>query len=138
MSMAGAIAALNAVTALLTTGSLLNIYTGAQPASTLASESGTLLAKPAFNSTAFPSASSGTSDGNATATANSITSDTNAAASGTAGHFRCATTTPTVIFQGNVGTSSADLILNTTTINAGDTVAITSFKITLQCGDGVS
>lgn len=138
MSMAAAIASLNTITALLTAGSLINIYTGAQPATTLASEAGTLLAKPAFSSTAFPSAASGTSDGNATATANTIASDTNAAASGTAGHFRCSTTAPLVILQGNVGTSAADLIMNTVTINAGDTVAITSFKITLPCGDGVS
>jgi hypothetical protein len=40
--------------------------------------------------------------------------------------------------QGNVAASGADLNLNTITITAGDTVAITSLKATLPCGDGVS
>jgi len=40
--------------------------------------------------------------------------------------------------QGNVATSGADMNLNTTTITAGDTIAITSFKITFQCGDSTS
>jgi hypothetical protein len=139
MSMLAAKAALNAATALVTASATLNIYSGAQPATTLTSRSGTLLSDGCtFPSTPFGAASSGTSDGNATSAAGTIGSDTNAAATGTAGYFDIATTAPVVIFQGNVGTSGADLNLNTTSITAGDTVAITSFKITMQCGDGVS
>jgi hypothetical protein len=92
-----------------------------------------------MNATPFPaSSSSGTSDGNATATANAITSDTNAANTGTAGYFRVINGSSVCIFQGNCATSGADLNFNTTAITAGDTVEITSFKVTLQCGDGVS
>lgn len=139
MSMIACKAGLDAITALVTGTGTMPIRTGAQPATTLTADSGTLLATPTMNATAFPANStSGTSDGNATATANAITSDTNAAASGTAGYFRIKTGGGTVIFQGNIGTSGADLNLNTTTITAGDTVAITSFKVTLQCGDGSS
>lgn len=138
MSILACKAALDALTALVTNASTINLYSGAQPATTLTAEAGTLLATLTMGATPFPASTSGTSDGLATATANAITSDTNAPASGTAGHFRIATTAPTVILQGNVGTSGADLNLNTTSINAGDTVAITSFKITLPCGDGVS
>lgn len=138
MSIIAAKAALDAVTAKLTTTSTLKIYTGAQPASTLTSEVGTLLATLTFSSTAFPASTSGTSNGLVTATANSITSETNAPNSGTAAHFRCLDNSAVCILMGNVGTSGADLNLNTTSITAGDTVAVTSFVITLPCGDGVS
>jgi hypothetical protein len=139
MSMVACKASLDAITAKLTATSSLKIYSGAQPATTLTTETGTLLASPTFSATAFPASTSGTSDGNATATANAIASDTNAAATGSAGHFRAIDGGgATTVLQGNIGTSGADLNFNTVTINAGDTVAITSFKITQQCGDGVS
>jgi hypothetical protein len=139
MSIIAAKAALDAVNALLTgSGCTLKIYSGAQPATTLTSEAGTLGATLTFSSTAIPGSTSGTGDGLATGTANSITSETNAPNSITAGHFRCATSGGTVIMQGNAGTSAADLIMNTTTITAGDTVACSSFKDTLPCGDGVT
>lgn len=138
ISIIAAKAALDAITAKWDTTSTLKIYSGAQPASTTASEVGTLGATLTFSATAFPASSSGTSDGLATATANAITSDTNAAASITAAHFRCLNNAAVCVGMGNVGTSGADLNLNTTTITAGDTVACTSFKITLPCGDGVT
>lgn len=138
ISILGAKAGLDAITAKWTTTSTLKIYSGAQPATTLTSEGGTLGATLTFSSTAFPASTSGTSDGLATATANAITSDTNAAASITAAHFRCLDNAAVCVGMGNVGTSGADLNLNTTTITAGDTVACTSFKITLPCGDSTS
>lgn len=140
MSIIAAKAAVDAATVLLNAGGAgsLKIYTGAQPASTLASEAGTLLSTLPLSATAFPPSTSGTSDGLVTATANAITSDTNAAASGTAGHFRMQSGGGTVIFQGNVAAATADLIMNTVSFTAGDTISITSFKITLPCGDGVS
>jgi hypothetical protein len=139
MSMIACKAALDAITALVTATAIVRILTGAQPATTLTGQTGTLLSTLNMNATPFPTNStSGTSDGNATATANAISSDTNAAASGTAGYFRILNGSSVVIFQGNVGTSGADLNFNTTTINAGDTVSITSFKVTNQCGDGTS
>lgn len=138
MSVIAAKAAMDAITAKLTSTSTLKIYTGAQPATTLTAEAGTLLATLTFSATAFPASTTGTSDGLITATANAITSETNAPASGTAAHFRCLDASAVCIWMGNVGTATADLILNTTAINAGDTVACTSFKATLPCGDGVS
>jgi hypothetical protein len=140
MSIARAKTMLDAGTALYNTGGAANIYirTGAQPATTLTADSGTLLSTLPMTNPAFGAATSATANGLATATAAAITSDTNAAATGTAGHFRIKNGAATVVSQGNVGTSGADLNLNTTTINAGDTVAITSLKETLPCGDGVS
>lgn len=140
MSIVAAKAALDAATALVNGGGTGNLYlrTSTQEASTLTADAGTLLSTLPMSATAFPSSTSGTSDGLVTATANAITSDTNAAATGTAGHFRMKSGGGTVIFQGNVGTSLADLNMNTTSITAGDTITITSFKITLPCGDGVS
>lgn len=140
MSIIAAKAALDATTALVNGGGTGNLFirSGAPPATTLTADSGTLGATCPMSATAFAASTSITSNGLATATANAITSDTNAAASITAGHFRIKSGGSTTIFQGTCGTSSADLIMNTTTITAGDTVAITSFKITLPCGDGVS
>jgi len=139
MSVIAAKAAMDAITALVTNVAHIYIRSSTQEATTLTADAGTLLATLPMNSTPFPASTSGTSDGLITATANSITSDTNAAASGTAGHFRIKNNADAaVILQGNIGTSGADLNFNTTTITAGDTVAITSFKLTLPCGDGVS
>ncbi len=130
--------ALDNITGKLTTGSTMKIYTGSQPASTTASEVGTLLGTLTFSSTAFPASTSLTTNGIATATANAIASETNAPSSGTAGHFILLDGSSVRQFQGNAGTSATDLILNTTTITAGDTIACTSFLMTLPCGDGVS
>lgn len=138
MSIVGAKASLDALTALIGTSATIKIYSGTQPTKTTDSEAGTLGATLTMSSTAFGASTNATTDGLATATANSITSETNAPNSITAAHFRLATSGGTVIMQGNVGTSSTDLILNTTSITAGDTVAITSFKVTLPCGDGAS
>jgi hypothetical protein len=67
----------------------------------------------------------------ARATANAITSDTSADATDTATWFRATTSTPTACFDGNVGTSSADMILNTTAIVAGAEISITSWTVTM-------
>lgn len=116
----------------------INIWTGAIPSNCGASEAGTQLAAPQFGATAFAASTDPGSTGLATATANAITSDTNADATGTAGHFRLSSTDGggTVVAQGTCGTSAADMILNTTSITSGDTVAVTSFVITLADGSG--
>jgi hypothetical protein len=139
MSIIGAKAALDALTALVTASATIKLYTGAQPATTLTARSGSLVSTLTMNATPFPASTSATSNGLATATANAITSDSSATGNATpVGYFSVATTAPVTILQGNIGTSGADMNLNTTTIVAGDTVAITSFKITLPCGDGTS
>lgn len=77
------------------------------------------------NSTAFASASSGV------ATANAITSDTDAAATGTASWFRILKSdNSTVVMDGSVGTSGADINLTTVSIVQHATVAISSFSYT--------
>lgn len=137
ISMHGARTALDAYTALFTNPSKIDIRTGSIPSNCGASRTGTSLSNAMqFSSTAFPGSTDGTSNGLATATANSIASDTSAANSGTAGYFYCHDNTPTTLAQGTCGTSSADMIMNTTTITAGDTIACSSFIITLPDGSG--
>lgn len=133
-------AALDSITARVDTGGAGHLYirSGSPPTKTTDADSGTLGATLTMSGTAFGASTSATTNGLATATAAAITSDTNAAASITAGHFRMKSGAGTVIFQGTAGTSSADLIMNTTTITAGDTVACTSFLVTMPCGDGAS
>lgn len=137
-SQAGAVAALNALLALLNVGGAgtVKVLTGSPPATLETADSGTLLATLTLSATAFPTATTITSPfRGAEATANSITSDTSADATGTAGYFRATNNAGTNVIQGTAGTSSADLILNTTSIVSGATVAITSWVARLADGD---
>jgi hypothetical protein len=59
-----------------------------------------------------------------------ITADASANATGTATWFRCVDSTGTCCVDGNVGTSGSDLNLNSTSINSGVQVSVTSFTIT--------
>ena len=122
----GRSAQVDAILALLDVGGAgsLVFYTGAAPTNTTDADSGTLLATCPFSATAFGAASSGV------ATANSITSDTNIDATGTAAHFRAKSGAGTVIFQGTVGTSGADVNFNSVGFIAGGTCAISSFTYT--------
>lgn len=117
----------DALTPLFASG-YLRIYSGTQPATADTALSGnTLLATLRFGATAFGSASSGV------LTANAITSDTNAAASGTASFFRALKSDgTTVLMDGNIGTASANMIVATTTITAGQTVSCSSFTIDVR------
>lgn len=136
MSILAAKAALDAVLAKLTSTSTIEIRTGAPEATTLTADAGTLLATLTCSATAFP-ASTSDGAGNALGTANAITSGI-AGNTGTAGHFRAKSAGGVVIIQGTCGTSSADMILNSTSITSGDTVGATSWTVKLPCGDGVS
>ena len=110
------------------TQAVINICSGTQPVDVETAASGTLLAELLCNATAF----SGISDTNpgARATFAAITPDSSANNSGTAGYFRIFTQTGgTAVCQGSVGTSGADLNLNTTSITAGSQVSITSATI---------
>src|SRR5437588_838795 len=109
--------ALAALATALGASPLIKIYSGTFPANADASGAGlTLLATLTCSATPFPAATqnSGT---NAVVTFNTITSAT-AAATGTATTFRLTTSAGTVLGQGSVGTSAADLILNTTSITS--------------------
>lgn len=119
------VASVNAVTALLNTGTI-KVYTGAQPAVNT-SPAGTLLATMTFGSTAFPTAVA--SGSGATATANSISSGT-AGNSGTAGTYALFTSGSVLVMSGSVGTSGADLNLNSLSITSGATVSCSSALIT--------
>ncbi len=120
------IAAVNAAAALANNG-FLEIYSGAQPALDGAL-TGTKLAKLTFGATAFAAATA--SGGTVTATANAIGSAA-ALATGTAGYFALLKSDDsTVIASGSVGTASADLVLNSTSISSGVNVSCSSFTIT--------
>lgn len=113
------------------TASVLDIRTGAQPADPDTAATGTLLATLTFSDPAFGAASDGNPGG--LLTASSITSDSSADATGTAGYFRIRATGTGAddVADGEVGTSGADLNLNTTSITSGSTVSITAMTVTM-------
>jgi hypothetical protein len=120
-------AACNAIVDLIDAGSgagTIAIRTGSAPTNTGDADSGTLLATLTFSDPAFGNASSGV------ATASAITSDTNVDSSGTAAHFRIKDSDGTVIMQGTVGTSGADINFNSVTFVAGGTCEISSMTVT--------
>lgn len=103
----------------------VRIYSGTPPADADAALSGnTLLAELAMSNPAFGSAAD--SSPGATATASAISNDASADATGTATFFRILDGSNNVVAQGAVGTSGAELNLNTTSIVAGVIVSITS------------
>lgn len=101
----------------------LRIYDGTQAATAdTALGAQVLLAELRFNATAAPAASGGV------LTFNAITSDSSANATGTASWFRCLKSDgSTVVMDGSVGTSSANLILATTSIVSAQVVSCSSF-----------
>jgi hypothetical protein len=118
-------AELNALAPLLNNG-YLRIYTGAQPATPETAVSGTLLAELRFGATAFGAAAAGV------ITANALTADGTADATGTAGYFRTLQSDgTTAVYDGSVGTSGSDLNLNSTAIQIGAEVSVSSLTVTL-------
>jgi hypothetical protein len=117
--------AADAVTARANNGRL-RIYSGTAPADANAALSGnTLLADLPFGATAFAAAANGV------ATANAITTDSSADATGTATFFRALESDlTTVVFQGTVGTSGAELNLSSVSVIAGGPVSVSSLTYT--------
>jgi hypothetical protein len=114
---------LDAITTRAGASALLRIYDGSQPATGGAAT--TLLAELTCNATFAPAASGGV------LTLNAITSDSSANATGTATWFRIVQSGgSTHVFDGTVGTSGADLNLNSVSIVATGSVAVSSFTIT--------
>jgi hypothetical protein len=105
------------------TGALINIYAGSQPANANTAISGqTLLV------TLTVSGSFGT-DSNGTITVSTVTNGT-AVATNTATFFRITKSdTTTVVMDGSVATSDADLVLNNTSIATGQVVSISAGTI---------
>lgn len=119
-------AAMNALGALCNSG-LLRIYEGTQPADgDTGIGASTLLAELTMGATAFGSAADGV------ITANAITVDSDANATGTAQWFRIWKSNGTdEVVDGTVGTSGADLNLNSTAIQQHAEVEVTSLTLTL-------
>jgi hypothetical protein len=117
--------AADAVTARANNGRL-RIYSGTAPADANAALSGnTLLADLPFGATAFGAAANGV------ATANAITSDSSADNTGTATFFRVLESDlTTVVFQGSVGTSGAELNLSSVSVIAGGPVSVSALTYT--------
>jgi len=105
------------------TGSLINIYQGTQPANAnTAISTQTLLVS-------CPIAGVFGTDTDGTLTLGSVTTGT-AVATGTASFFRVFKSDgTTVVMDGSIGTSGADLNLDTTTINVTQSVNITGGTI---------
>lgn len=116
-------AMLDAITTRAGASALLRIYDGTQPAT--GGTATTLLAELTCNATFAPAASSGV------LTLNAITQDSSANATGTATWFRIVTSGgSTHVLDGTVATSGADLNLNSVSIVATGSVAISSFTVT--------
>ena len=115
--------------ALLNNG-YLRIYDGTQATDAdTAVGAQVLLAELRFGATAFAASSGGV------ANANAITDDSAANATGTATWFRAPKSDgTTVVFDGSVGTSGANLNLNSVAIQVNATVSVTSFQYTEQKG----
>ena len=122
-------AMLNTFTSTIGASPILRIYdnTGGVPANANAAlSSQVLLGTLTFSATPFPGASSGSM------AANAITQDSAADATGTAAFFRIYNSGGTICYaQGTVGTSGADLNLNTTSIVLGGPISITSLTINI-------
>jgi hypothetical protein len=124
LSTATANALLNAITTAIGSSGRCKIYAGTVPTN-VGDAAGTLLADVPLSATSFPAASAGSMSLNGTPLTVAATT------SGTATYFRITTSGGTAVVQGTVGTSSADLILNTVALTATVTVSITSGTITL-------
>jgi len=121
-------AAANAQAALLNSGTI-KLYSGTRPATADTALSGnTLLATGTFGATAFGSASGGV------CTANAITQESNAPAGGVATFARLATSGAATVCDISVGTSGAELNINSTTIVTGLIVTFNSCTLTQPDG----
>lgn len=115
----------------------LRIYSGTQPDSPDdAVGTGTLLCEIDLGTAAVFSAATtgtGTLANTATCTASAILpkTQTSATASGTAAWFRAVDKAGNAVIDGSVGTATADMILDNTSINAGQTVKLNSWKLKL-------
>lgn len=104
----------------------LRIYDGTQPTDAdTALGAQVKLAELPLSATAFGAAAAGVM------TANAITDDASADAAGTASWFTLTTSAGVRVVDGSVGTSGADLNLNSVTISAGANVSVSALTITL-------
>ena len=124
VAIAAANTALNALAALANNG-YIDVYATAQPSTPETAPGGTALATLQFGSTAFAAPSGGV------LTANAIAAVT-IANSGTALWFRVTQSDhSTPLWDGDVGTSAADMIIAATALVAGAQMAVSSLTFTL-------
>lgn len=118
-------AALDAAFDSVLNSGFLRIYDGTQPTDAdTALGAQVLLAELTLNATAFAAASGGSK------AANAITADSSANATGTATWGTLATSGSVRLFDFSVGTSGANLNLNSVAIQSGAQVSCSSFTIT--------
>jgi hypothetical protein len=115
-------AQLDAITTAIGTSGKVRIYDGTRPAT--GGTATTLLAELPLTAAAAAAAAAGV------LTLNAITTDASADATGTATWFRVLTSGNTQVIDGSVGTSGADLNLNSVSLTIGGSVAVSSFTIT--------
>jgi hypothetical protein len=106
------------------TAPTLLILTGTAPANCAAADTGTVLA-----TVTLPSDWMAASSGGVKAKAAGAWTDATADASGTAGYFRIKQGA-TCHIQGTVGTSSADMIVDSVSFTAGQSFTVNTFSIT--------
>lgn len=127
LSVAARNARLDAIETTTGTSAVLEIRSGAAPATCATADSGTLLASMTLPSDWLAAAASGSKAKSGT------WQDASADATGTAGHFRIKDSTATTChLQGTVTATGGggDLTLDNTSIAAAQTVTITSFTLT--------
>lgn len=134
ISNAAAKAACDAIVDLIDSGSgtaYVKIYDGTQPADPDTAPTGNehILAELALSNPAFGAAADANPGGRATA--NSITADSSANATGTASWFRCFNRNGDAVIDGSVGTSDADMIINSVAISSGAQVSVSSWTVTV-------
>jgi hypothetical protein len=111
-------------TSVIGAGAKLRIYTGTAPANCATAASGTLLSEHTCGSPFAPATSGGV-------LSPTLPANVNAGNTGTAGYWRLYDSTGTTCHvQGSVGTSGADLNLNTLSIISGGPVQISSWTFT--------
>jgi hypothetical protein len=121
-------AKLDVVESTIGTSAILKIRTGAPPSTVAGASTGTVLATVNLPSDWMAAASARSKSKSGTWT------DTAADATGTAGHFEITASDGTTVgMRGTVGTSSADMIVNTTSFVSGDAFSVTTF--TLNAGN---
>jgi len=108
----------------------LKIYNGTQPTDAdTAVGAQVVLADLTLGNPAFGAAADANPGGRATA--NAVTADSSADAAGTATWFRVFNNAGTALWDGSVGTSGADMNLNSVTISLGANVSISSWTFTV-------
>lgn len=118
-------ARLNSIETTIGASAVVKIFTGSPPANCAAADSGTTLATLSLPSDYFNAASSGSMTKLGTWTVASASN------TGTAGYFRMYdSTAATCHVQGTVGTSGADMIVNTTSVVSGQSFTINTFTLT--------